>query len=113
MQRVGEEVFRAPKAIYIKPFASRPPFAFSESRDSFGEGRYVEQEIFKSLRRVAIVGKRLEETLKDFRRQTTPSTPAFVIINDFEEEERLKEKLPKKKNKLNGLLKLSNWQIFH
>jgi hypothetical protein len=32
------------------------------------------------------VGNGLEETLKDLQRQITPSTHAFVSINDFEEE---------------------------
>jgi len=46
LQRDREEDFRATKAIYVEPFAARPPFAFCESNESSGEGKYVEQEIF-------------------------------------------------------------------
>jgi hypothetical protein len=43
------------------------------------------------------MGKRLEETLKDLQRQTTPLTLAFVIINDFEEDEQVERRATKKK----------------
>lgn len=85
MQRDREEDFRATKAKYVEPFASRPPFAFCESSESSGEGKYVEQEIFESLKCVAVVGKGLKGTLKHFWRQTIMSTPTVIIINDFEE----------------------------
>jgi hypothetical protein len=42
LQRDREEDFRATEAIYIEPFASRPLFAFCESSESSGEGKYVE-----------------------------------------------------------------------
>jgi hypothetical protein len=34
LQKIRDEVFRAIGAIYIEPFASRPPHAFQESSES-------------------------------------------------------------------------------
>jgi hypothetical protein len=53
----------------------------------------VENEIFEALKRVAIVGEGLEETLQGFQKQFSPLTLTFVIISDFEEEEWVEEKL--------------------
>jgi hypothetical protein len=41
LQRVREEAFRAVKAIYIEPLASRLPLVFQESNESYGEERDV------------------------------------------------------------------------
>ncbi len=41
LQRVREEVFRATRAIYIKPLASRPPLEFCESSEGSKESNDV------------------------------------------------------------------------
>ncbi len=63
MQRVREEAFRATRAIYIEPFASRSPLESQKKSESYGEEKDVESEIFDALKHVIIVGKGLEETL--------------------------------------------------
>jgi 3-deoxy-D-manno-octulosonic-acid transferase len=56
----------------------------------------------------------LEETSEGLRKQFSPSTPTFVIISDYKEEEQVGRKATKNlKKKLVDLLKLSNWQTFH
>ncbi len=44
---------------------------------------------------VIIVGG-LEETLREFWKQIAPPTLAFVVINDFEEEEQVESRITKK-----------------
>jgi len=66
LQRDRKQDFKATEAIYIEPLASRLPFAFCESNESSRKGKYIEQEIFESLKHVAIVGRGLEGTLKHF-----------------------------------------------
>jgi hypothetical protein len=41
LQIIKGEVYRAIRAIYIEPLASRPPPTFQESSESFGEERNV------------------------------------------------------------------------
>jgi hypothetical protein len=38
----------------------------------------------------------LEETLREFWKQIAPPTLAFVVINDFEEEEQVESRITKK-----------------
>jgi hypothetical protein len=64
LQKIREEIFRATKAIYIEPLASRPPFAFKESNESCENERNIEREILEGLQHVATMGEGLEETLQ-------------------------------------------------
>ncbi len=50
---------------------------YFKSSESFREGRDVENEIFEALKRVAIVGEGLEETLQGFQKQFSPLTLTF------------------------------------
>jgi hypothetical protein len=43
--RIGEEVFRTTRVIYIEPLASKLPPAFQRNIENFGEDRNVEREI--------------------------------------------------------------------
>jgi hypothetical protein len=63
LQRVRDEAFRAMRAIYIEPFASRLPLEFQKRSENYGEEKDVESEIFDTLKHVIIMGKGLEETL--------------------------------------------------
>jgi hypothetical protein len=42
------------------------PLVFRESRESFGEEKDVEHEIFEALKHVVTMGERLEKTLQGF-----------------------------------------------
>jgi hypothetical protein len=51
------------------------------------EKKNVWEEILKALKHFATIGKGLEKTLRDLQKHTTPFTPAFIVINDSEEEQ--------------------------
>jgi hypothetical protein len=57
------------------------------SSESSREKKDVWEENFKALRHYTIVGEGLEETLRDLQKHATPSTHAFIIISDSEEEQ--------------------------
>ncbi len=64
LQRIKKEVFRAIKAIYIEPFASRLTApTFQESSKNSREEKNIEREILEALQHVVTMGERLEETL--------------------------------------------------
>lgn len=86
LYKIKEEIFRATRAIYIEPLASRPPPIFWKSNESFRGGRDVESEIFEALKHVVTMG-RFEETLCSLQIQFSPFALAFVIISDSKEKE--------------------------
>jgi len=94
LQRVKKEAFRATVVIYIEPLALRPPPVFWKSSGSSREELDIEQEIFEALKCATIMGG-LEETLQGLQRHCSSLTPAFVIINDFEEENLVEKKTTK------------------
>jgi hypothetical protein len=42
---------------------------------------------FLNIETLCYYRRNFEETLKDLQKHTTPSTPAIIVINDFEEKQ--------------------------
>ncbi len=99
LQIIKEEVFRATKAIYIVPLASRLTTpTFQESNKNSIEERNVEREILEALQHVTTMGERLEETLQGLQQHFLPPTPTVIVINDLKKKNQVEKKTTKAKS---------------